>query len=217
MKKMKIYLDKNISLIMMFFYAVGIAGFIIPATQSVFFRLTPLTIIFSVLLLLYFHRPFNMKFVLLMSFIALAGFLVEVIGVQTGIVFGNYHYGTTLGFKIYDTPLLIGINWVMLTYCSYVLLARTDFNIIIKSILAAFLMTAYDIVLEPVAIKSDMWTWENSDVPFQNYMAWFMISLFFHLLLHLFKLKTDNKIASPLFKIQFVFFLVLSIVFAKTL
>lgn len=214
---MKKYLDKNISLILMLFYAVGLAGFMIPATQAVFYKLTPLTIFFSVVLLLYFHRPYNLKFLLLMSFIAVAGFLVEVLGVQTGIVFGEYHYGDTLGVKISGTPLLIGINWLMLTYCSYVLLARTDFNIIIKSVLAAFLMTAYDIVLEPVAIKSDMWSWENADVPFQNYMAWFVISLFFHLLLHLFKLKTDNKIASPLFKIQFVFFLVLSIVFAKTL
>ena len=50
-----------------------------------------------------------------LSFISIAflwGLLAEIIGVQTGILFGSYAYGETLGLKIFGAPLVIGLNWV---------------------------------------------------------------------------------------------------------
>ena len=43
------------------------------------------------------------------------GFLVEVIGVNYGIIFGNYTYGKVLGFKVLNVPLMIGVNWFFLS------------------------------------------------------------------------------------------------------
>jgi putative membrane protein len=51
--------------------------------------------------------------------IAVAGFFIEAIGVNTGLIFGNYVYKTTLGWKFLETPLIIGVNWILLT-CSVV-------------------------------------------------------------------------------------------------
>jgi putative membrane protein len=42
--------------------------------------------------------------------IAVAGFFIEAIGVNTGLIFGNYVYKTTLGWKFLETPLIIGVN-----------------------------------------------------------------------------------------------------------
>lgn len=212
MNKIKKFLDKHAGMLLMLFYFVGLIGFNIPQTSRIFYMLTPLTLLLSLSLLFYFHAPYNIKFFLIALFIAFAGFFIEVIGVQSGLVFGSYGYGETLGIKVLDTPLMIGLNWLMLSYCTYVFSQRIGANIWLRSLLGAFLMTVYDIVLEPVAIHTGMWTWENGEIPLQNYMAWFVFSLFFHIILNIFKVRIENKIASPLFKIQFVFFMILSLV-----
>jgi len=212
MNKIKKFLDKHAGMLLMLFYLVGFIGFNIPQTSRQFYMLTPVTLILSLILLFYFHTPVNIKFILIALFIAFAGFFIEVVGVHSGLLFGAYVYGDTLGIKVFDTPLMIGLNWLMLAYCTYVFSQRLGANMWLRSLLGAFLMTVYDIVLEPVAIHSGMWTWENGDVPLQNYMAWFVFSFLFHIILNLFKVRIENKIASPLFKIQFVFFLILTLV-----
>ena len=42
--------------------------------------------------------------------------IAETIGVNFGILFGDYEYGENLGFKIFGVPFLIGINWIVLTF-----------------------------------------------------------------------------------------------------
>jgi putative membrane protein len=37
---------------------------------------------------------------------------LEVVGVKTGLIFGEYKYGSTLGIKLFEVPLIIGFNWV---------------------------------------------------------------------------------------------------------
>jgi putative membrane protein len=39
-----------------------------------------------------------------------------MLGVHTGILFGNYKYGNALGLKLNDVPILIGINWFIVVY-----------------------------------------------------------------------------------------------------
>ena len=55
----------------------------------------------------------NQIFSLLLIF--LVGMLSEFIGVNYGLIFGEYTYGNNLGFKLFGVPLLIGLNWVILT------------------------------------------------------------------------------------------------------
>ena len=40
-------------------------------------------------------------------------------------------------------------------------------------------MTAFDILMEPAAMALNYWNWENGVVPFQNYLAWFVLSFIF--------------------------------------
>ena len=46
------------------------------------------------------------------------GVSVEIMGINTGILFGDYTYGDVLGFKLRDVPVLIGVNWFIIIYCS---------------------------------------------------------------------------------------------------
>ncbi len=192
------------------YYTVGFAGLSWPATRELFITLMPLSLLLSSAILLFFHAKWRTLDLLLFFFIALAGYLVEVLGVATGQVFGSYEYGRALGFQLFDTPLLIGLNWLMLTYCVFAIMEDTKLFWPLRALTASALMVIYDVVMEPVAIRLDMWSWGGGAIPLQNYQAWFIISLVFLVAMHLAGIKTRNKVAPWLFGTQFVFFLLLN-------
>lgn len=198
--------------ILIIFYTVGIFGLTFPPTKSYIEILTPYTLIMNLALLILYHTPWSAKHVVLYSIIAVAGFLVEVAGVHTGLVFGDYQYDQVLGAKLFDTPLIIGINWLMLIYFVYHLVSRTSISRWMQVIAGAMLMVAYDIILEPVAIRMNMWNWPGGDIPFQNYAAWFLISFVFLYMLHIFNVRAENRISSGLFAVQAGFILSLNII-----
>lgn len=197
------------------YFAVGAAGLIIPATRDWFTRLVPFTLLLSLLLLFLFHGEISRRAWWASLLIFAAGFLVEVAGVTSGSIFGEYVYGNTLGMKIFQTPLLIGANWLMLVYCTQVIAGRFVEPIYFRSLAAGSMMVVYDFALEPSAIRLGMWNWTGTAVPLQNYLAWFIIAVVLGLVagrLHL--VNMENRVAGPLFFIQLAFFIVLDIWFA---
>jgi putative membrane protein len=209
--------SKNLVPILIIYYMVGLAGMILPFTRELFKTLTPLSLLLSFALLYIFHESHTSRFWITSMAIFAAGFLVELVGVETGFLFGDYVYGDTLGLKLYHTPLMIGVNWLMLVYCSNYIAGRFVEPVYFRSIVAAALMVVYDFALEPAAIHLDMWSWAGIAVPLQNYIAWFVIALILNYLagsLHL--IARENKLAQPLFFIQLVFFIALDIwIFAQ--
>ncbi|MFB6320178.1 carotenoid biosynthesis protein [Saccharicrinis sp. FJH54] len=192
---------------------VGIIGFAIPLSRPVFQAMTPLVILLAVLGSIHYHDgDRNLKMVILSVFIFMAGFSVEALGVKTGIIFGSYRYGKVLGPKVMGTPLIIGLNWLLLVYTARAMIEYWDTSEWIKVPVVAILVTAFDIVLEPVAIKLGFWSWEAIQVPLQNYIAWFVIALIFSSLMAISKVKLMNEMGGPLFFMLFLFFLVLNIV-----
>jgi len=188
-------------------YAVGIVGIGVFKSQSVL-SLTPINLLISLGVILAFHEGSWRKILLVIAVCFSFGLLVEIIGVQTGIVFGDYQYGPVLGFKIWNTPVMIGVNWALLVYAigSSINLFVPNRNSLIKAAIGALFMVLLDILIEPVAIALDFWNWSGIIVPIQNYVAWGFISF---LLLFLFfsSFKTEsNKVAYALFILQGVFF-----------
>ncbi len=70
-------------------------------------------------------------------------------------------------------------------------------------------MTLMDVLIEPIAIKLNYWTWTDNTVPFSNYLAWFIIAMLMQLILTN-KLENEkNKVAITLLITQVVFFCLL--------
>ena len=134
-------------------------------------------------------------------------------GVQTGVLFGHYIYGSALGPKIWDTPILIGLNWLLLIYCTAAIVNGLISKKVYRIILASVLMVLYDLVLEYVAPAMDMWTWDSKYPGPRNFIMWFFLSLLFHSLLQGTNIIIKNKPARYLFLIQFIFFCIIAIVF----
>lgn len=196
--------------VLLILHTVGVLGLLSPWHDLVL-SLTPANLLISTAILLWnSQQDWDLKFILMLIVFFLLGFLVEVWGVNTGIVFGEYQYGPVLGWKLWNTPLMIGVNWLMLLLASAATLSRFDFPIWIKVILASTVMVALDFFIEPVAVKLHFWQWAAPDIPLQNYIAWFGTALILQALHFTAITVKPNKIAPWLLLIQWMFFLLLS-------
>lgn len=210
---MKLFFQKsrnfNIVPCLIIYYTVGLIGLLLPQTHNLFKTLIPFNLLLNLFLLLIYHGRIDFGFIWKSLIIFVAGIFVEVIGVNTGLIFGLYEYGPTLGIKIFHTPLLIGINWLMLVYGSLVITSKFLDKRYFRAIIAAALMVVFDFALEPSAIKLMMWDWGGA-VPLQNYVAWFFVS---YILIWFADwsgmVNKQNNIAAPLFFIQMLFFIFL--------
>ena len=194
------------------FYIVGTLGFLIPYTKDIFIAITPFALLLNVYLLALYHKKYSARDVVIFALIFVFGFLIEVIGVNTGLIFGDYQYGSGLGLKLFETPLLIGINWLFLTYASVSVLTSFKLNKLLIVVLAPLAMLVYDFVLEQVAPKMDMWSWFDNSVPISNFIAWYGIAFVFAGLLTLFKINTENPLSKILLLCQFVFLFFLMLI-----
>ena len=194
-------------------YIAGIIGLNIAATAQVFRFLTPFNLVASLVILLLFHNEWNRNFLIFSLLTFFSGYFIEVVGVKTGIIFGNYQYETTLGFKILGVPPVIGINWLLLVYCVGSSFCHTSRPLYSKVIYGALLLTMFDFLVEPIAIRLRMWSWTDGLPPLQNYIGWFIVSALLLTLFHALNFRKDNKIALWLLILQICFFGIQSLVF----
>ncbi len=192
-------------------YAVGVIGFCLPFSSEFFHSLTALNLAFTMALLLFYHRPYNQTFLITGIIIYLFTFLIEMAGVQTGIIFGTYSYTNLLGPKLFDTPLIIGINWFILIYSVYFITRKWNLSFVFKALAGALLMVLFDLLLEPVAMAMPMWKWPQDIIPLQNYLAWGVISLFILLPLHIINPAFKNPVGIWIYPVQLVFMGILNL------
>tara|TARA_B100000941_G_scaffold141752_1_gene100468 strand:+ start:776 stop:1414 length:639 start_codon:yes stop_codon:yes gene_type:complete len=148
----------------------------------------------------------NQIFSLLLIF--LVGMLSEFIGVNYGLIFGEYTYGNNLGFKLFGVPLLIGLNWVILTViCANIasILIKNS-SILLMIILGTTLMLIMDFVMEPIAPKLDLWKFKNLVVPTSNYIGWLIISILTQAIYNIQFKEKEFKISLNLYTAIFIFF-----------
>lgn len=209
-KYLQRYKNKTI-LFFIVFYTVGILGIVFSPTRPLFIHTIPLVLIMSSIAITLFHSHYQLNTLVVFAFIIVLSYFVEVVGVSSQMIFGRYFYGGGLGVKVLDTPLLIGINWAMLVYCSASIVTRFSISPMLKIVSASVLMVIYDLVLEQVAPILDMWYWTENNVPTQNYVVWFILALLFHGLVIKNKVETSNPVAPAIFLCQLFFFVFLLI------
>ena len=174
---------RTAAVVMVCMYAVGTAGHLIPATLPLMLILTPgFLLALGALVAAPAVAASGWRFVLWAAGTYACTFLAEAAGVATGAVFGEYEYGPTLGWAWRGVPLVIAFNWVLVVYGSYGL-ARRGLQAggpargrLTTALLVGLLATAFDFLMEPVAMRLDYWRWPGDRVPLQNYAAWFAIA-----------------------------------------
>ena len=195
------------------FYAVGLLGFGFSFSRDLFTTLIPVNFAFAFLVLLITDNSDLKKFIPYAIVAFSVMFIIEAISVRTGVIFGVFSFGKSLGPKIFDTPLMIGWNWLMILYCATILARSYTRNRYFVSFLVAVIMVVYDFVLERPAGYLDMWSWSGKFIPMQNFLAWFGISWLLSGSLQLLSPRIKNPVATTLIGVQILFFFLLSIIF----
>jgi len=190
--------------IVILLHAVGFVGWHSEWT-SLFSILTPLHLLISFGLLVHFtDGSASMKMRLIGVY--LLGLVIELLGVHTGLPFGEYVYLEGLGSKILDVPWMIGVNWAILALATghWVHGYLPEYNRWQRASVAAGLMVLVDLLIEPVAPQLDLWEFASGP-GWMNSVGWFVTSFLMQLLLEE-GLSRKNRLALPILLSQAIFF-----------
>lgn len=221
---------KNISIgLAVLFHLSGLIGILYTPYKDWFVQNTTLNLLLMFVLLIWNQEKPDALFLFYLLLCFMTGMVAEIIGVNTGILFGHYSYGKVMGFKIAGVPLLIGLNWFVVVYSCMILMEKLHFRFRKKyedqgmhlpsplmetlSVVVdgALLATFFDWLMEPVAIKLGFWQWQTSDIPNSNYISWFVISAMLIAVSRGLKFNKQNQFAVHLMIIQSLFFFTLRI------
>jgi uncharacterized membrane protein len=123
-------------------------------------------------------------------------FTMENIGSSTGLIFGRYHFevGGQLP-RVGTITVIVGAVWFGMGYFAWIvaatMLGEADrnlnerFNVIALPLVAAFVMTQWDFVMDPSeATIAKAWIWHDGGadfgVPLSNYLGWLLTSWIFY-------------------------------------
>jgi putative membrane protein len=168
-------------------FLCGLIFISIPQTKDWALNYSGLNLGLAFALLIYNSIPIKKTEAYFLMFSFAVGFVCEVIGVNTALLFGHYEYSGLLGFSVFGVPLVIGINWAGLSYVSKIISQhrlKTSIisSVILRSVIEAsvscLLLLGVDVLLEPVAIHLNFWRWTevNGGIPTYNYVCWGIIS-----------------------------------------
>ncbi len=208
------------------FHVCGLIGILCTPYHDWFVQHTALNLGLMGVLLIWTQPGKNFAFFLFFITACMVGMGTEMIGVNTGKLFGHYWYGNLLGPKLNGVPYLIGLNWFVLVFCCAAVMEtihdwvrhkmeKTGAGLpprlaaISLVVDGALLALFFDWIMEPVAMKLDFWQWQNQNIPLFNYTCWFLVSLVLLVLLRKLRVNKANHFAVHLFIIQSLFFLTL--------
>lgn len=188
-----------------FFYLAGVIQYALELTYIL--RLMPIFLaVMAAIMLVVWKAPPRTKAALAVS-VVVTGYIIELIGVHTGWLFGDYTYGTTLGVKMFGVPVTIGLTWLMVTLSAWHIVGYGNLKTLHKFLLAGALVVMLDLILEQFAVSFGLWSWRGGDIPLYNYICWFGFSQLFFGLYHIFIKKfVPNIFVASLLPMMAIFF-----------
>lgn len=192
-------------LIIWLFNISGILG-ILSSNSEWFLKLTPINLSMYVILIIWSAEHIRNTFLLAFFIPFVIGFITEYLGVNYGLIFGSYSYGDNLGLKLAGVPLMICVNWAVLTIITADISSILHKNIFAQSLLGGFIMMLLDLMIEVSAPRFDFWAFENSVIPIKNYVAWFIIGSIAHYLYRQVNTNTNKRVSIHIFVAITIFF-----------
>ena len=125
---------------------------------------------------------------LMLGFYALG---IETLAIYTGFPYGHFGYSDLLGAKLFGTtPWTVFLAWTPLMLGAYGITANISKDTIARVFLSAILATAFDLVLDPGAVKLGFWQYDGGGwwygVPWSNFGGWLITASASALLIELF-------------------------------
>lgn len=165
-----------------------------------------MNLLLSALLLVVCHEGDSKGITRVFLFSYILGYSIELLGIKTGFPFGNYYYGHSLGPRLFDVPLVIGVNWFLMVMGGGYLAKRVVQNKVARIIMAALFMVIVDFLIESIAPQLNYWYWKDDIVPFANFAGWFVVAILMQIVFFTFMSNSTNKLGIPYIVVVTVFF-----------
>jgi uncharacterized membrane protein len=145
----------------------------------------------------------------------LIAFTAEALGVNFGIIFGNYYYPDLLGPQVFGVPILVALAWETILYASFYV---TDILIPVRtgqagffqkvvvllglSLVGAIATTAWDMMMDPFAVSRGWWVWRDggpyvpyiqNGVPISNFTGWLITAFLCQLVCRIIKARSPKS------------------------
>lgn len=111
----------------------------------------------------------------------------EILGVRTGLPFGDYVYGDGLGPSAAGVPLVVPLAWAMTAYPALIVARRLTrrHGPAVTALVAGWALASWDLFLDPQMVEAGHWTWADPTpalpgspgVPVTNYVGWLLVSI----------------------------------------
>lgn len=186
------------------FHISGLLG-IYFGDQDWFIVKSPLNLSVSLIIFIWLYPINTIKKISVFGIFFLLGMFAEWLGVNFGVLFGNYSYGENLGFKLSGVPYLIGTYWALLTFITAEIAKKLVANRWAKITTGSLLMVFLDFLMEKNAPAFDFWQFIGV-IPLENYITWFLIGFLMHLIFEKSKLEGNSQLSIHLYCAQVIFF-----------
>ncbi len=108
---------------------------------------------------------------------AVVSLAIEVSAIATGFPYGHFGYSDLLGFRLFGAvPWTVAFAWTPLVLTAYAAAALTGKNLFIRFILTLSFLIAFDLVLDPGAVRLGFWQYNSGGgfygVPLSNFAGW---------------------------------------------
>ena len=119
----------------------------------------------------------------LVAITAGGGLLAEVLGTRTGLPFGDYTYGTALGWQVAGVPVVVPLAWTMMLYPTYAAVTTLTKVRWLAAVLGGLSMMGWDLFLDPMMVELRAWTWTDGatelpgidGIPALNFAGWLVV------------------------------------------
>ena len=205
-------LNKKISVFLIWLIHISGALGLLYYDIIFFAALTPINLYLTALLLMINQKNPRIKELIGIGLIFFTGIIVEYLGVNYNLIFGEYEYGKNMGPKFFGVPFLIGVNWIIITLTAGGI-ANTFFkkNKYLTILFGSILMVFIDFFIEPVAPVLDFWEFKGNIVPISNYTGWLFTGFITQSIYYITFKEKEFTFSINLYSAILVFFLLLNL------
>jgi isopentenyl-diphosphate delta-isomerase len=134
--------------------------------------------------------------------LAVLAIVIETTAILTSFPYGHFDYSDLLGFKLFGvTPWTVAFAWSPLVIGAYAVAARYFDSFWLRVPVIAILLTAFDLVLDPGAVRLGFWRYAESEgfygVPLSNFAGWLISGAIAGIVLELLVSRFKSILPAP--------------------